>query len=128
MGGFSFETCRQMLAEGFVPELISSDIHCLSVNGPAFDVLTTLNKLLALGVDFDKALAASTSRPAQAIGKPDLGRISEGETANIAVFVRSDETQTLVDAVGEEVTFSAGLKCEHLIARGRTVRTPSAST
>ena len=115
-----------MLAEGFMPELISSDIHCMSVDGPAFDALTTLNKLLALGADFDLALAATTSRPAAVIGRPELGRIAVGETANIAIFQRTGETQTLVDATGEEITFSEGLSCSRLIVRGNLIAAPPA--
>lgn len=118
MGGFSFETCRQMLAEGFVPDLISSDIHCMSIDGPAFDALTTLNKLLALGVDFDQTLAATTSNPAKAIGRPDLGRIAVGDIANIAIFEKSGQPNPLVDATGEVIHFSEGLTCSHLIVRG----------
>lgn len=118
MGGFSFETCRQMLAEGFVPDLISSDIHCMSIDGPAFDALTTLNKLLALGADFDQSLAATTSNPAKAIGRPDLGRIAEGDIANIAIFEKSGQPNSLVDAAGEVIQFSEGLTCSHLVVRG----------
>ncbi|WP_206188463.1 amidohydrolase family protein [Parasedimentitalea denitrificans] len=118
MGGFSFETCRNMLREGFVPDLISSDIHCMSIDGPAFDALTTLNKLLALGVNFDKALAATTTTPAKIIGCPELGRIQIGSTANIAVFNRNGGAHSLTDATGETIEFDKALRCSHLIARG----------
>ncbi len=118
MGGYSFATCRQMLDEGFVPDLISSDIHCMSVDGPAFDALTTLNKLLALGVEFEQALAATTSNPANVIGHPELGCITEGDVANIAIFRRSGKEQVLVDAAGEKIKYSDGLSCSHLIVRG----------
>ena len=118
MGGFSFETCRQMLAERFVPDLISSDIRCMSIDGPAFDALTTLNKSLALGVDFDQTLAATTSNPAKAIGRPDLVRIAGGNIATIAIFEKSGQPNSLVDAAGEVIQFSEGLTCSHLIIRG----------
>jgi dihydroorotase len=118
MGGFSFETCRSMLREGFVPDLISSDIHCMSIDGPAFDALTTLNKLLALGVEFNDALAATTSNAAKVIGRPDLGRVQVGDIANLAVFTRDGGAHPLVDATGEILEYQDALSCTHLIARG----------
>ena len=107
-----------MLREGFVPDLISSDIHCMSIDGPAFDALTTLNKLLALGVEFNDALAATTSNAAKVIGRPDLGRVQVGDIANLAVFTRDGGAHPLVDATGEILEYQDALSCMHLIARG----------
>jgi hypothetical protein len=50
-GSFGFKTTRAMLAHGFLPDVISSDVHILSIDGPAFDLLTTMSKFLVLGVD-----------------------------------------------------------------------------
>ncbi|MDA7963651.1 amidohydrolase/deacetylase family metallohydrolase [Ruegeria sp.] len=121
MGSFSFQTCRTMVDAGFVPDLISSDIHCMSINGPAYDVLTTMNKLLALGVSFDAALAATTSRPAGIIGHPELGRIEVGQTANIAVLKADGGAFPLFDVSGEHIDFEGAFSCQHLIARGALV-------
>lgn len=52
-GSFGFRACRGLLAAGFRPDVISSDVHVLNVDGPAFDLLTTLSKFLVLGVDRD---------------------------------------------------------------------------
>ena len=124
MGGFSFETCRQMVAEGFTPDLISSDIHCMSVDGPAHDVLTTLNKIVAVGVEFEAALAATTERPATVIGQPQLGRIRVGEPANIAVLRRQPEPAKLVDVTGESLRLEGAFGCQQLILNGALIATP----
>ena len=50
-GSFGFGTTRGMLAAGFLPDVISSDVHVISIEGPAFDLLTTMSKFLCLGVD-----------------------------------------------------------------------------
>ena len=50
MGSMSFDVCRAMLDNGFLPDTISSDVHALCVNGPAFDQVTTLSKFLNLGM------------------------------------------------------------------------------
>jgi dihydroorotase len=120
-GGFSFKVCREMLDEGFAPDLISSDIHALSVDGPAHDLLTTVNKLIALGVAPDEALAAASRNPAEAIGRPDLGRILAGDEANIAVMRWKSGPWQLQDAAGEIITVEKRLICEHLIVRGRAI-------
>nr|WP_245432446.1 amidohydrolase/deacetylase family metallohydrolase [Mesorhizobium loti] len=121
MGGFSFGVCREMLAEGFVPDLISSDIHTLSVDGPAFDLLTTINKLIALGVDPTTALACGSANPATVIGHPELGRIAVGDEANIAVLKWRDEPWVFHDASGEALSVERRLVCERLIVRGQEI-------
>lgn len=121
MGGFSFKVCREMLADGFVPELISSDIHSLSVDGPAFDVLTTVNKLIALGVDVEAALRAATEAPAQTIGHPELGRIRRGDEANLAVLKWSEAPWNFLDATREQLNVERRLTCAGLIVRGQAI-------
>ena len=127
MGGFSFRVCREMLAEGFVPDLISSDIHSLSVNGPAFDLLTTINKMIALGVDPAIALACGSAHPAAAIGRPELGRIAVGGEANVAILKWKDEPWVFRDALGEELAVDRRLVCDRLIVKGRLIEPGGAS-
>jgi dihydroorotase len=49
-GSFAFKTARGMLGNGFLPDTISSDVHALCINGPAFDQVTTMSKFLCLGM------------------------------------------------------------------------------
>ncbi len=53
MGSFSFKTARAMLASGFAPDTISSDVHKLCINGPAFDQVTTMSKFLCMGMGLE---------------------------------------------------------------------------
>ncbi|WIY25803.1 amidohydrolase/deacetylase family metallohydrolase [Parasedimentitalea psychrophila] len=121
MGGFSFEVCRQMLAQGFVPDIISSDIHCLSVDGPAFDLLTTINKIITLGVSQVDAIKATTQTPARAIFKDSLGRIRVGDTANISVLKPDTAENIYVDAVGEKISSTDALRAAALVAKGSLI-------
>ena len=59
-GSFAFKTARAMLANGFLPDTISSDVHTLCINGPAFDQVTTLSKFLCLGMPLNDVIAATT--------------------------------------------------------------------
>ncbi len=74
-GSFGFRTAEMMLEAGFLPDVISSDVHALSVDGPAFDQLVTMSKFLALGVDLGAVIRAGTAAPAAALGRGDLGHL-----------------------------------------------------
>src|SRR5262249_33430299 len=50
-GSFGFRTAEAMLTAGFLPDVISSDVHALSIRGPAFDQLVTMSKFLYLGME-----------------------------------------------------------------------------
>jgi dihydroorotase len=66
-GSFGFGTTRGMLAAGFLPDVISSDVHVISIEGPAFDLLTTMSKFLCLGVDLPTVIKLATLYAAAAI-------------------------------------------------------------
>jgi len=85
-GSFSFKTGKAMIEGGFLPDCISSDIHCLSIDGPVFDQLTTLSKFLALGMSLSEVIDCSTRKPADAIGRFDLGRLQKGVEADISIL------------------------------------------
>src|SRR5689334_15884922 len=67
MGSFAFKTARAMLAAGFMPDTISSDIHVLNLDGPVFDQATTLSKFLNLGAPLVDVIRATTANAAAAI-------------------------------------------------------------
>ena len=69
-GSFAFKTARAMLANGFYPDTISSDVHTLCINGPAFDQVTTLSKFLCLGMPLNEVIAATTVNAAMALEAP----------------------------------------------------------
>ena len=70
MGSFSFEVARTMLAGGFMPDTISSDVHALCIDGPAFDLITTMSKFLCLGVPLAAVVKAATVNAAAALQRP----------------------------------------------------------
>ena len=62
-GSFGFRTAEAMLAAGFLPDVISSDVHALSINGPAFDQLVTMSKFLCLEMALIDVIRASNRCP-----------------------------------------------------------------
>jgi dihydroorotase len=86
-GSFSFETAEALLGAGRRPDVISSDIHQLSVRGPMFDMPTTLSKFLALGLPLTDAIRAATARPAEVLGlERQIGTLRPGSFADVALF------------------------------------------
>lgn len=71
---FSFRVAKAAIARGLLPFSISTDLHARSLDGPVWDLGTTMSKLLALGMPFEKVVEAVTSAPAQVIGLEPLGR------------------------------------------------------
>ena len=80
-GSFGFVTAEAMLAAGFEPDCISSDVHILSEHGPAYDQLVTMSKLMHVGMPFERVVAASTDGPAGGCSEADVGgRSADGPT------------------------------------------------
>ena len=75
-----------MLAAGVMPDVITCDIHQMAIQGPMFDLPTTLSKFLNLGLSVPEVIERATSRPAQAMRLPDLGTLRPGSMADVALF------------------------------------------
>jgi dihydroorotase len=85
-GSFNYTSAEAMLQAGVIPDVISSDIHQLSVMGPMYDLPTTLSKFLNMGLPLREVIACATVRAAAAMRRPDLGTLSPGAPADIALF------------------------------------------
>jgi dihydroorotase len=102
-GSFGFKTARAMLANGFAPDCISSDVHCLSIGGPAYDLAVTASKFLSLGMPLMDVVRASTAGPADAIRRPELGRLAEGGVGDASVLALEEGAFDYVDVMGEKL-------------------------
>jgi len=90
-GSFSFETAEALIEGGYRPDVISSDVHQSSINGPMFDLPTCPSKFLAMGLSFPQVIEAATSRPAAVMGlQSEVGTLKPGALADVALF-RIDE-------------------------------------
>lgn len=98
-GSFSFHTAERALEQDFLPGTISSDVHQYNVNGPVFDLATTLSKFLYLGLTLDEVIKRATDNPAQTFGFPlGLGTLRDGAEADVAVFDLAEGTFDFVDS------------------------------
>jgi dihydroorotase len=126
-GSFGFRTAEMMLAAGFPPDVISSDVHALSVDGPAFDQLVTMAKFLALGLDLGAVVAASTTAPAAALGRDgDLGHLGVGAAGDATILELNEGTFEFCDVLGETRHGSQRFAVRGLVVGGRAWPAPAA--
>src|SRR5262249_54016295 len=85
-GSFAYDQAIPAIAQNFLPDSISTDVHAQSYNGAMQDLVAILSTLHRLGMGLPDLVRRSTSRPADVIGRPDLGRLREGAEADIAVL------------------------------------------
>lgn len=121
-GAFSFAVAEALLSEGLVPDVISSDLHQLSVLGPGFDLPTTMSKLHTAGMPLTEVIAATTSRAAAAIGRADTsGAIRPGRRADIAVLRHRTDALELFDSYLSSRRTTGLLTCEATIVAGQVL-------
>lgn len=120
---FSFRTARIMIEAGLCPDIISSDVHKLCLEGPAYDLPTTMSKLLAVGMELHEVVAAVTSRPAKALRRPGLGELRPGETRDLTVFSLGPSKHPLVDCDGEVLEYSQSVVPDFSICNGNLYET-----
>ena len=119
MGSFSFDTARAMMREGFMPDVISSDVHTLCVDGPAFDLLTTLSKFLCLNMPMPDVIHAATVAPAAAINRPDLGTLTPGTVGDASILGTQTGQFDYVDSTRQEMNGNQRMVCDGVVIDGR---------
>ena len=126
-GSFGFRTAEAMLAGGFLPDVISSDVHTLSINGPAFNQLVTMAKFVCLGMELVDVVRAGTAAPAAALGRTDIGRLAIGAVGDATVLELAEGEFEYRDVLGETRKGRQQLKTRGLVVAGRWWHPPSGS-
>ncbi|HLW59537.1 MAG TPA: amidohydrolase/deacetylase family metallohydrolase [bacterium] len=100
-GSFSWEVAEQALREGVLPQTISSDLHRYNVDGPVYDLATTLSKFLHLGLSLEEALRRVTAVPAGVIRMADrIGTLRVGAWGDAVVCDLQEGRFDLIDSHG----------------------------
>ncbi|MEO8652098.1 MAG: amidohydrolase/deacetylase family metallohydrolase [Hyphomicrobiaceae bacterium] len=118
-GSFAFKTARAMLANGFQPDTISSDVHALCIDGPAYDQVTTMSKFLCLGVSLNDVIARSTINAAHALKRPQLGSLKPGSVGDATILTVKEGRFEYVDVVGEKLIGDRRIVSEGTVVGGR---------
>jgi dihydroorotase len=122
-GGYSFAFSQAIpaLAEGFLPDAISTDLHTFSMNEAMKDMMNVISKMMALGMSMYEVVKASTSDAAAMIRRPELGHLGIGAEADVAVLSIREGRFGFTDVLGQKIIGSQKLECELTIRSGEVV-------
>ena len=118
-GSFAFKTARAMLANGFEPDTISSDVHTLCIDGPAFDQVTTMSKFLCMGMSLSDVIKASTLNAAVALQRMEYGSLKPGSLGDATILSVREGRFDYVDVVGEHLIGDRRIVSEGVVLKGR---------
>lgn len=121
-GSFVFRNAVPALEQGFIPDSISTDLHALCVNGAVFDLATTLSKIKACStLSWAELFALVSSSPAQYLRRTDVGNVTVGAEADIAVWAIRKGVFGFQDSAGGAVIGNEKLECEMTFRSGELV-------
>lgn len=120
---FSFDVAMKCLEEGFIPDIISTDLSSKSVfiPGKVFSLSAVLSKYLALGMPLSDVLRCAIRNPARALGQEELGSLCEGTSADIAIHRLVDRPTIFTDTFGKQVKGKQLLRTELTMKEGSVV-------
>lgn len=117
-GSFCFKTAKAMLAAGFLPDCVSSDVHTISIKGPMFDLLVTMSKLLCLGMPLNDLVRATTETPALAVRREDLGTLKVGAAGDATILRIEDGQFEYIDVLGATMTGDKAVRSDGIVLHG----------
>lgn len=118
VASMSHAVALQALDEGLVPHSLSSDIHAENVGGPIKSMLTVLEKFLSLGMSETDVFLRASAYPADAVGRPDLGRLAVGGPADIALLRIVDGQGMKQDSTGHLLPITKEIHHEMTVVGG----------
>ena len=120
-GAFSWRQAIPSMQQGFKPNVLSTDLHAESMNGGMKDMSNILSKFLNIGMTLQEVIQRATLNPATVIKRPDLGNLSVGSEADIAVFSMRKGIFGFMDIRKTKISGSQKLETELTIRAGKIV-------
>lgn len=118
---FAFSQAIPALKGGFYPNSLSTDMHARSVNLAMKDLLSIMSKFMAMGMNLDSVIRTVTWNPAHEIKREELGHLSVGAVADIAILGIREGKFGFYDYTGYKIQGSRKLECEMTIRGGKIV-------
>jgi len=120
-GSFTWKQAVPAIEQGFLPTVISTDLHTQSMNGAMKDLCNVLSKFMAIGMSLEDVIARATWIPAKVIHRPDLGHLSVGAEADIAVLNLREGDFGFIDVRRKRMNSNQKLETELTLRAGRIV-------
>ncbi|MFC7420696.1 amidohydrolase/deacetylase family metallohydrolase [Iodobacter arcticus] len=117
---FSFAVARQAIAQGILPNTISSDIYCRNrIAGPVYGLAPVMAKFLSLGMSLEQVISCVTANAAKALNLPSKGQLAVGFDADISIFALDKTPNTQRDCEGESLISDHQLRPLAAIVAGK---------
>lgn len=120
-GSFFYDVAVPAFEQGLRPNTISTDIHTGSMNGGMKNMLNAVSTLMNMGMSLPEVIEASTWEPAKVIQREDLGNLSEGAAADLAVFSLLEGDFGFQDSRRSVISGNQKLETELTLRDGRVV-------
>ena len=120
-GSFAWRIAVPIMKDGFIPDSISTDLHIGSMNAGMKDMLNVMDKFLAMGMTLDEVVRRSTWHPAREFHLEQLGNLSVGSPADVAVLGLEKGNFGFVDMYGARLKGTQKLTCELTLRDGKVV-------
>ena len=119
-GSFDYTVAEQAMAQGALPDSISSDMHVFSGNTPGMPFLTwVMSKFLNMGLSLDEVVAMATVNPARAINRlPKLGTLQVGAPGDVTILEVVEGPVDFVDTRNNKRSGKVYVKPVQTIAGG----------
>jgi dihydroorotase len=118
---FAFSQALPAVKAGFFPNTISTDLHTGSMNNAMKDMLNVMSIFMTMGMDVPAIIKASTWSPAKAIKREELGNLSVGSGADIAIIGVREGNFGFFDILGYRVEGKKKFECQATIRNGKVV-------
>ncbi len=119
---FSFDVARKAIEQGFLPDIISTDLTMNTAKDPRYHMPLMMTRHLALGMTLDQVVKASTLGPALAIDRiPKLGTLQVGAPADVTVLEMLEGEWTLTDTEGQDTRVTRRLEPALTVLKGAVV-------
>lgn len=120
-GAFTWKQAVPATEQGFKADVVSSDLHTQSMNSGMKDLSNTLSKFMALGISLTESIERATWAPAKVINRPDLGHLSVGSEADVAVFTLREGDFGFLDVRRKRLKGDKKLETELTLKAGKVV-------
>ncbi|MDY0098939.1 MAG: amidohydrolase/deacetylase family metallohydrolase [Bacteroidales bacterium] len=120
-GMFHFNVAIPAFKQGLLPDSFGSDLHRSSMNSAMKNMLETMSKFLNIGMELQDVIYRATWNAAQSIRRNDLGNLSVGAEADVAVLSMRTGKFGFTDTRGNRLDGDRRLEAELTIRAGRIV-------
>ena len=117
---YNFKVAKEAIANGLKPYSISTDLHGWNLNGPVYDLATTVSKLYAAGLSLDECVNAVTCNPRNFLALKNASTLAIGNKADFTIFDVNDCDEQVSDSQGNEMTMKSAKKTKMVISGAKT--------